>query len=261
MNDSTTKPKPPSVMAIAVEPASTTLAFRPLYEQVIETVTKALIAGEWKPGDMIPSEFELARRYGVSQGTVRKAIDEMAGRHLLIRRQGKGTFVATHQEANWQYRFLRMLPDVGEKNYPASQFLGLKTVGAKGEIANALQLKLGEPTVVIKRVLVFDGEPMLLDEIVLQASRVPGISLDGARAYKGSMYSYFESEFGMRMVRAREKIKAVAATASVAKHLNISEGAPLLCVDRVAYTYDNQPVEWRRGLTRTDGYSYVNELS
>jgi GntR family transcriptional regulator len=102
---------------------------------------------------------------------------------------------------------------------------------------------------------------MLLDEIVLQASRVPGISLDGAKAYKGSMYSYFESEFGMRMVRAREKIKAIAASVSVAKHLNIYEGAPLLCVDRVAFTYDNRPVEWRRGLTRTDGYSYVNELS
>jgi GntR family transcriptional regulator len=137
MNDASAKAKQATLATVVAEPVSTALAFRPLYEQVIDTVTKALIAGEWGPGEMIPSEFELARRYGVSQGTVRKAIDEMASRHLLIRRQGKGTFVATHQEANWQYRFLRMLPDVGEKNYPASQFLGLKTTPAKGEIAQA----------------------------------------------------------------------------------------------------------------------------
>ena len=73
-------------------------SFRPLYEQIKVLLTQSLIAGEWHPGEAIPSEQELAQRFKVSQGTVRKAIDELAAENILIRRQGKGTFVATHNE-------------------------------------------------------------------------------------------------------------------------------------------------------------------
>ncbi len=236
-------------------------SYRPLYEQIIGLLTQSLIAGEWRPGESIPSEFELAARYQVSQGTVRKAIDMLAKDHILIRRQGKGTFVATHQEANWQYRFLRILPDAGDKSYPTSHFLSLKVTTATAVVANALQLKTGAAVVSIKRLLSFEGVPMILDEMVLASAEVPNITLEAVRAYKGSMYSFYESAYGKRMIRAQERLKAVAATATIAKPLMVDVGAPLLCVDRVAYTYDDRPVEWRRGICRTDGYSYVNELS
>ena len=85
--------------------------FSPLYLQIKTLITRGLQAGEWKPGDAIPSEGDLAKRFGVSQGTVRKAIDAMASENLLIRRQGKGTYVATHHEARAQFRFLRLAPD------------------------------------------------------------------------------------------------------------------------------------------------------
>ena len=85
-------------------------SFRPLYEQIKILLTQSLVAGEWKPGEAIPSEFDLAARFGVSQGTVRKAVDELAAEHIVIRRQGKGTYVASHSEPSWQYRFLRV-PD------------------------------------------------------------------------------------------------------------------------------------------------------
>ena len=101
-------------------------AFRPLYEQIRILLTQSLVAGEWKPGDAIPSETELAARYQVSQGTVRKAIDELSAEHILVRRQGKGTFVASHKEPAHQLRFLRVMPDSGDKVNPESVLVELR---------------------------------------------------------------------------------------------------------------------------------------
>src|SRR5919112_1620192 len=89
-------------------------SFRPLYQQIKALITQSLQSGEWKPGELMPSEVELAARFKVSQGTVRKAIDELSAENLVVRRQGKGTFVATHHEARAQFRFLRLMPDAGE---------------------------------------------------------------------------------------------------------------------------------------------------
>src|SRR6187431_1357294 len=95
-------------------PEGATPAFSPLYQQIKDLILQSLQAGEWKPGESIPSEMDLAARFRVSQGTVRKAIDELAAENLLLRRQGKGTFVATHSEQQVQYRFLKLKPDNGE---------------------------------------------------------------------------------------------------------------------------------------------------
>src|SRR5437868_31009 len=150
---------------------ATTPAFRPLYEQIKILLTQSLVAGEWKPGDAIPSEFELAARFRVSQGTVRKAIDELASEHILVRRQGKGTFVASHNEPAYQYRFLRVTPDTGEKPSPKNLFFGLERGKASGEMAHALELKPGTPTITFKRVMSFEGPPVILDEIAFAAGQ------------------------------------------------------------------------------------------
>ena len=105
---------PPTESAESAGLASGTPAFSPLYRQIKGLILKSLQAGEWKPGESIPSEMDLATRFRVSQGTVRKAIDELAAENLLVRRQGKGTFVATHAEQHVQYRFLKLVPDVGD---------------------------------------------------------------------------------------------------------------------------------------------------
>src|SRR5258708_20422344 len=105
--------------------SATTPSFRPLYEQIKILLTQSLVAGEWKPGEAIPSEIELAARFRVSQGTVRKAIDELASENILLRRQGKGTFVASHNEPSYHYRFLRVTPDSAEKLYPKNLSFGL----------------------------------------------------------------------------------------------------------------------------------------
>ncbi len=236
-------------------------SFRPLYEQIRILLTRSLVAGEWKPGEAIPSELELAARFRVSQGTVRKAIDELASEHILVRRQGKGTFVASHNEPAWQYRFLRVMPDSGEKLHPRNRFLEVKRIRATPCVAEALRLKGGSAVHWIKRVLLFNDRPLIQDEIVLAAAPFPGLTLARLEESRGSMYSFYETVYGVRMIRAEERLRAVAADARTAGHLEVEPGHALLCVDRIAYTYGDNPVEWRRGLCLTEGFSYFNELS
>lgn len=236
-------------------------SFQPLYDQIKILLTRSLIAGEWKPGEAIPSEMELAVRYQVSQGTVRKAIDALAAENILIRRQGKGTYVATHTEPKHQYRFLRITPDKGEKIHPKTTFIDVKRVKANTEIAGALELRAGAPVTAIRRLLVFAGKPVILDEVVVPSALAPNLTIEKIQESLGSIYSFFETTYGMRMIRAEERLHAVAADAFSARHLLVKPATPLLCVDRVAFTYGNKPVEWRRGLCLTDGYSYYNELA
>ena len=238
-------------------------SFRPLYDQIKILLTQSLIAGEWKPGESIPSEMELAARFQVSQGTVRKAIDALAAENILIRRQGKGTFVATHTEPKHQYRFLRIIPDKGNKDkvHPTTNFIDVKRGKASVEAANALDLKSGAPVTAIRRVLVFAGVPTILDEIVLSSVLFPNLTIEKIRESRGSIYSFLETGYGLRMIRAEERLRAVAADSFAAGHLLVTEGAPLLCVDRIAFTYGDKPVEWRRGLCLSQGYSYYNELA
>ena len=241
--------------------AAERLKFSPLYRQIKERLLAGLEAGEWKPGEAIPSEVDLASRYKVSQGTVRKAIDELAGEFLLIRRQGKGTFVATHtDEDHSQYRFLRLRPQEGEQEYPLSRLLECRRGRASAEVARMLELRLGESIVVLKRVLYFREQPGVLDEICLPGSTFKGLSAARINAYTGSLYSLFETEFGTRMIRADERIRAVPADSDAAAVLGVKEKTPLLCVERVAYTYGDRAVEFRRGLYRTDAHFYSNTL-
>jgi GntR family transcriptional regulator len=238
-----------------------TPSFRPLYEQIKILLTQSLVAGEWKPGEAIPSEMELASRFNVSQGTVRKAIDELASDHILMRRQGKGTFVASHNEPSYRYRFLRVTPDEGVRPHPHNLFFGLERGKAAGDAAHALGLKPGTPVMTFKRVMSFAGRPVILDEIVFAADQFPGLTLAELEEFNGSVYSFYESVFGVRMIRAEERLRAVAADGFAAAHLKVAKGTPLLCVDRIAFTYGDKPVEWRRGLCVTAGFSYTNELS
>jgi GntR family transcriptional regulator len=239
-------------------------AFSPLYQQIKTLILRSLQAGEWKPGDMIPSEFDLAARFRVSQGTVRKAIDELATDNLLVRRQGKGTYVATHAEQHTQYRFLRLLPDTGDLDSqgPAERrIIECRRLRASAEVARQLALRSGDPILQVKRVLTFAGAPAILEDLWLPGGPFKGLTLETLSTDRGAMYALFETQFGVRMVRATEKIKAVSADADAAQLLGIPEGHPLLSVERLAYTYNDVPMELRRGLYRTESRHYRNELS
>ncbi|WP_459617853.1 GntR family transcriptional regulator [Bordetella sp. 2513F-2] len=237
-------------------------AFSPLYRQIKALLVQSLDRGEWKPGELIPSEIDLAARFQVSQGTVRKAVDELAAEHMLIRRQGKGTFVATHHEARVRYRFLRLAPDEeGEGGRAASRILECRRQRASAEIARLLELRTGEAVVSIRRLLSMNNVPTVVDDIWLPGNVFRGLTFELLSANKAPLYGLFESEFGVSMVRADEKLRAVAASAEIAGLLDVAAGTPLLQVDRISYTYGDRPMEVRRGLYLTDRYHYRNSLN
>ncbi len=253
----------PAALDTASSPVGTP-AFSPLYQQIKSLILQSLQGGEWKPGETIPSEMELASRFRVSQGTVRKAIDELAAENLVVRRQGKGTFVATHSEQHVQYRFLRLLPDSGDTRDegPADRrIIDCKRQRAPADIARALGLRTGDAVLQVRRVLAFQGVPTILEDLWLPATPFKGLTAERLDAYRGPMYALFEAEFGIRMVRADEKIRALAAAPAAAELLGVAPGEPLLSVERTAFTYNDLPMELRRGLYRTDTHHYHNSLS
>ena len=223
---------------------------------------RSLHEGEWKPGESIPSELDLAARFQVSQGTVRKAIDELAADNMLIRRQGKGTFVATHHEAQVRYRFLRLKSDSEESAARAqSVYLQCSRQRATPDVARVLMLRGSDSVIYIRRIMSFGTVPTVLDEIWLPGDAFKGLNIEMLQAMNGPLYGFFETEFGVNMVRADEKIKAVACDAETAAQLKIAQGMPLLQVNRVSYTYGDRPMEIRRGLYVTEHYHYRNGLN
>ncbi len=280
MASAATSPPVAAAADAAVEPAP---AFSPLYRQIKALIVRELRAGVWKPGEAIPSELELAARFKVSQGTVRKAVDELAADNLFVRRQGKGTFVATHAEPHTRFRFLRLMPEHGGDRAMARRLLDCRRQRAPAEVARALELRAGDMVVLVRRLLLAPPEgvpaaaprrgavtpgaaagalrPVVLDQIWLAGTLFKRLTAERLADYKGPMYAMFELEFGVRMIRAEEKIRAVAADADAAGLLEVAPGAPLLSVERLSFTYDDRPVELRRGLYDTSHHYYRNELS
>lgn len=245
-------------------PGSTTPAFSPLYRQIKGLILNSLRLNEWKPGESIPSEMELALRFQVSQGTVRKAIDELAAENLLIRRQGKGTFVATHSEQQVQFRFLKLVPDRGAPGSegPAQRdIIDFRRVRANAEVARALALRTSDTVLQVRRVLSFAGTPTILEDIWLPASTFKGLTAERLAQFNGPTYALFEADFNVRMVRADEKIRAEPASNGREALLKVAPGTPILSVERIAYTYKDVPMELRRGYYRTDTHYYHNTLS
>ena len=235
--------------------------FSPLYRQIKSLILQALESGEWRPGQVIPSEQELAARFSVSQGTVRKAIDEMAADNLLIRKQGKGTFVASHNDPRALFRFLRLVPMDGDLSPPHSVPMDCWRAKAGQEASRMLGIELGAPIIIVRRLLKFANKPIVIDEMYLPGEVFQGLTLEVLENWNGSLYSLFETRFGLRMIRAQERIRAVAADRSTSDALKVAEGTPLLSVERVTYTYGDRPVEWRRGLYSTAEHFYLNELN
>ena len=232
----------------------------PLYQQTYELITRGLQRGEWQPGEMIPSEQQLARRFAVSPGTVRKAIDRLVNEHLLMRRQGKGTFVASHLESRAGFRFLRMRGEHDRIPGFESRVLSCRKVRARAEIAGFLGVSAGSRLVQVRRVLDFDGRPTVLDDLWLPAAGFQGLSLDQLNEWEGPLYGLFESAFGIQMIQATERVRAVKASPVVARTLGVSRGSPVLRVDRVTETYDGQKAEFRRGYYVTEDYHYLSKL-
>lgn len=237
---------------------ATTFAYKPLYVQVKDQLVRRLIDGRWQPGQIIPSEIELAREVGVSQGTIRKALDAMTAENLLVRRQGRGTFVARPEESRILFQFFRIVADSGEPAFPESRILDWRAAAAVPEEAAALGLSPGAALWRIERVRALGGRPILVETIRLPSAHFPGF--DALAEIPNNVYGLYSERWGITIARASEKLKAVAASAADAAELGCAPGHPLIEISRLAYDLENRPVELRVSRCLTDAVHYSSEL-
>lgn len=243
-----------------MKPSANAPAFQPLYRQIKALITQSLVSGEWRPGELIPSEIELASRFSVSQGTVRKAIGELAGENLLVRQQGKGTFVASHSGERSQFPFLRITPDRAKLESLSASLIECRKIKLDAASARRLGLATGAAGFLVTRALVISGRKVAYEEIRLPATHFRGLTADAIERHHCMLYSMYESEFDVRILHVDEQIKAQAAGGPAAQHLEVAAGDPVLVIDRVAYTYDEKPVELRRSFCDTRDHHYRNKI-
>jgi GntR family transcriptional regulator len=240
--------------------AAGTPTLAPLYKEVKRLLTQSLQAHEWHPGEALPSEARLAERFRVSIGTIRKAVDEMVAERVLVRQQGRGTFVATHNASRLMFQFFRIVRDDGERQLPEPELIGFEKGRAEAPEARALGILTGDRVIRVRNLLKLAGAPIVLDDIVLAQSRFPDLTEKVFRTRDNTIYSLYQTRYGINVVRAAERLKATLADRAMARILAVEPGAPLLRIDRVALTYHDAPVELRRSLVQTANHAYVSDL-
>jgi GntR family transcriptional regulator len=234
------------------------LGYKPLYAQVKDRLVRRLIDGTWQPGQMIASEMELARQIGVSQGTIRKALDSMTTDNLLVRRQGRGTYVAEPEESRILFRYFRLVADTGERKFPSSQVLNLKREQATADECNALAIGSKSNIWRFERVRMINDTPLLVETISLPVSRFPGF--DKIDSVPNNVYRLYSERWGLTIARAIEQLKAISASPEDASILACKPAAPLLRIFRIAYDLEDNPVELRVSRCLTDHIHYLSDL-
>jgi GntR family transcriptional regulator len=231
----------------------------PLYQQVKRAVLEALAAGEWKKGEAIPPEKLLAERFGVSIGTLRKAIDELAAENILIRHQGRGTFVAIHAHNQHFFKFFRIVRQDGVKTYPTTALQRFRRVRAGEEARDKLLLGTGADVFEFVNLLSLHDEKVIVDTITLPEALFSGLTKDQLSKRPSTLYSFYQEMFGINVIGTAESARVGVADAEHATWLGIAPAAPLLELRRVAYSYNQVPVEWRISRVNTANYEYIGQ--
>ena len=246
----------------AFAPIAPDAAGMPLYRAVKRALLVAIEQAQFRPGDALPSEGELAAGFGVSIGTVRKAVDELAAEHVVVRRQGRGTFVATHNAGRLMFQFFHVERSDGMRELPEVDLLSFQRARAgDDDAAQALRLRPGDPVVEVENALRLQGRAVIHDRLVLPSTLFRGLSEKRLRERPGTIYQFYQTEFGITVLRALERARAVAADRSTARVLGVTAGSPVIEVRRTALTFNDRPVEYRKSVVNTFRHDYVNVLS
>lgn len=231
-----------------------------LYREVKNRIMRGLEAGEWPPGTALPSEARLAQRFSVSVGTIRKAIDELVAGKIVVRRQGRGTFVATHTEDRTLFHFFHVVGRDGVRVNPVTELLAFHRARADPETAAALGIGRGERVICIRNRLRLQGRPVVLDDITIAQARFPDLTEAVFAGREGTIYGLYQARYGINVIRIVERLSATTADAATANELGVAAGAPLLRIRRRALTYNDAPVELRVSLVDTERHDYLNDL-
>jgi GntR family transcriptional regulator len=232
----------------------------PLYKGVQRALMEQLASGDLKPGQLIPSERQLAMEYNVSIGTLRKAIDELVESRILIRQQGKGTYVASHDRERLLFYFFHIVPQKGAKSYPLVESVFFHKAVADDEAAARLKIAVGAPTFHVRNKLSLLGEVVSIDDITIAQTRFEKLSAAQFKERPNTIYNLYQDAFGITVVRTDERLRAEAASVDHAKLLKVKVGAPVLSIRRTAFDMRDEPVELRISTVNTATHEYFAEI-
>ena len=233
----------------------------PLYRVVKRSLLRAIESGRFPAGGALPSEAELAASFEVSVGTLRHAVDELVAEHILVRRQGRGTFVALHNADRFLFQFFHVERSDGLREIPKVELVNFERVRVDEEPAQALGLKTGEPVIQVDNRLLLQGRAVIHDRLTLPALLFKGLTEKRLRDRPSTIYHLYQTEFGITVTRAHERARAVAADRLAARILGLPHGTPVMQVRRTALTFGDKPVEYRVSTINTAQHEYVNLLS
>ena len=232
--------------------------FQPLYKQVYDVLLQRLKDGVWRAYDLLPSEFALADELGVSQGTVRKALNQMVDEQLLLRQQGKGTYVAGHTQESSLFRFFRWREPNGESLVPSTKVVSSKRRLATKSEQKALSLKHGESVEELVRLRSLLDKPALLEFVIQPLSIFPDI--DTHIDLPNSLYTLYQEQYGICVVSVRDQLRATSLPAKYAHYLGVPAGEPVLMVERASINIDGRTVEWSHAYSSTEQFVYLVDL-
>lgn len=233
----------------------------PLYRVVKRALLQAIERGVCPPGSTLPAESALAADFGVSVGTLRHAVDELVAEHILVRRQGRGTFVATHNTDRFLFQFFHVERGDGLREAPQVQMLSFERVRLDEDEAQALQCRTDEPAFALENRLLLQGRAVVHDRLLMPAALFKGLTEKRLRERKSTIYHLYQTEFGITVVRALERARAAACDRNTSRVLGLPLGAPVMQVRRTALTFGDRPVEYRVSTIDTARHDYVSLLS
>ena len=233
---------------------------RPLYDQVRHQLIEGISAGEWRAGEAVPSEVQLAVTFGVAIGTIRKAVDGLVAEGALVRRQGKGTFVTAHDARQLLFHFFHIVPREGPPVHPSVRTVAFRRDRADAAIAKALRLAPHDKVIRIRNVLSLAGTPVCVDDITIAAELFPGLSEKLFVSRGSTIYHLYQSRYGINVLRTDERLRSILAAGDVAQLLGVGANAPLLEIQRIALTFRDRPVELRISRVNTARHDYYNTL-
>lgn len=229
--------------------------YLPLYAQVREILIQRISAREWAPGTALPAETALAAELGVSQGTVRKALDSLCADGALERAQGRGTFVAEQTPERANFRFFRLTDETGTQVLPELLSQSCSRCRAGDAEASVLNIANGTPVYRIERVRAVDGMRLIHEQITLPLRLFS--QLDDGAILPNALYPFYQQTFGISVLRTEDELVAIAADHRLAEALDLHEGMPLLRASRCAFDLTERRVELRIShfVTERHGYS------
>ena len=238
---------------------SLSTGFQPLYKQVYDLLTSRLVDGSWKPSQLIPSEMALADELGVSQGTVRKALNQMVTEKMLERRQGKGTFVVEHTQESSLFRFFRLREPNGESLIPETQVISSSRREATDEEANKLNLPQNAPIVELVRLRSLHQKPAIIERVIQPLSIFPDIDKQGE--IPNALYILYQEKYGITIVSVDDELRAVELPECLAEHLQLQAGSPVLMIQRLSVNIDGRIVELSTAYCSSENFVYSARLT